>query len=104
MNRAITWAITITCAGLPALIQAQDSPPKFEIAGIQTSAKTSNPFVRTSPLRAGRYEIKTATMVDLIHLAYGFDADKILGGPNWLEMDRFDVRAKVPPDTTAETL
>ena len=35
-------------------------------------------------------------MVDLIRMAYGFDADKIPGGPNWLEMDRFDVIAKLP--------
>ena len=41
-------------------------------------------------------------MVDLIRIAYGFDPDKILGGPNWLEMDRFDVIAKVPPDSTPE--
>src|SRR5262245_59506577 len=44
-------------------------------------------------------------MVDLIRIAYGFDADKILGGPNWLEYDRFDVIAKTPPKTPdAETL
>jgi hypothetical protein len=28
---------------------------------------------------------------------------QILGGPNWLEMDRFDVIAKVPADSTPET-
>jgi uncharacterized protein (TIGR03435 family) len=42
-------------------------------------------------------------MVDLIRIAYGFDSDKILGGPSWLEMDRFDVIAKLPPDSTPET-
>ncbi len=35
-------------------------------------------------------------MVDLVRTAYGVEADKVLGGPNWLEMDRFDVIAKVP--------
>ena len=28
---------------------------------------------------------------------------KSLGGPNWIEMDRFDVIAKLPPDSTPET-
>lgn len=41
-------------------------------------------------------------MIDLISTAYGFDADKILGGPGWLEMDRFDVIAKVPTGTKTE--
>jgi len=48
-------------------------------------------------------KLKNATMVDLVRIAYGFDTDKVLGGPSWLEMDRFDVVAKVPEDSTAET-
>ena len=60
-------------------------------------------FLRTSPPRAGRYEIHSATMVDLIRIAWGYDADKILSGPNWLEMNRYDVIAKVPADATLET-
>jgi uncharacterized protein (TIGR03435 family) len=74
-----------------------------QIADIHVSAKSTNPFPRTGPVRGGRYEIKTASMVDLIRIAYGFPADKILGGPSWLEMDRFDVIAKVPPDSTPDT-
>ncbi len=62
-----------------------------------------NQYMRTGAVRGGRYEVKTATMVDLIRLAYGYDNDKILGGPNWLEMDRFDVIAKVPPRSNPET-
>ena len=44
------------------------------------------------------------TLVDLIRIAYGYDSDKILGGPNWLEMDRFDIAAKVPEGSNPETL
>ncbi len=79
------------------------SPEKFEIADVHVSAKIANPFVRTGPARGGRYEVKYATMVDLIRIAYGYDSDKVLGGPNWLEMDRFDVIGKVPPDSTPDT-
>src|ERR1700741_4265260 len=97
------------CAGLAALLanaafgQSSDAAPKFEIADVHASARTRNAFVRTGPVRNGRYEIKTATMVDLVRIAYGFDADKVLGGQNWLDLDRFDVIAKVPADSTAET-
>src|SRR5262249_34228341 len=60
--------------------------------------------MRTSPPRNGRYEIKNATMLDLVRTAYGFNPDTILGGPNWLELDRFDVIAKVAEgaDTDAQ--
>jgi uncharacterized protein (TIGR03435 family) len=50
-----------------------------------------------------RYELQFATMVDLIHIAYGVDPDRVLGGPSWLEMDRFDVIAKPPAHSTAES-
>jgi uncharacterized protein (TIGR03435 family) len=42
-------------------------------------------------------------MVDLIGAAYNVDGDKVLGGPSWLELDRFNVYAKVPPATSADT-
>jgi uncharacterized protein (TIGR03435 family) len=83
--------------------QSSEAPPRFEIADVHVSAKTPNPFPRSGPARGGRYEIKTATMVDLIRVAYGFDPDKVLGGPSWLEMNRYDVVAKVPADSTTES-
>jgi uncharacterized protein (TIGR03435 family) len=60
-------------------------------------------------MSGGRYELRTATMVDLIRVAYGVDAANVAGGPAWLDTDRFDVIAKVPAriqqqDATPETL
>ena len=43
-----------------------------------------------------------ATMVDLIGFAYGMESDKILGGPHWLDWDRFDVSGKVPATAKRE--
>lgn len=103
MKRATLGTVVITCTGWLALGQSADAPPLFEAADVHVSTKIQNPFVRTGPVRGGRYEVKYATLVDLIHLAYGFDNDKILGGPRWLEMDRFDVVGKVPPDSTPDT-
>jgi uncharacterized protein (TIGR03435 family) len=85
-----------------AFWQGSETPAKFDIADVHLSPKVQNPFPRVSPARGGRYEVKNASMVDLIHFAYNYDADKILGGPSWLELDRFDVIAKVPPDTAPE--
>ena len=43
-------------------------------------------------------------MLDLIKTAYGVDADTVLGGPAWLETDRFDVTAKAPAAASPETI
>lgn len=104
MERAIIWIILMNCPGWLAFSQSPDPLPKFEIADVHLSAKIVNPFVRTGPARGGRYEVRYATMVDLIRIAYEFSPDKVLGGPSWLEMDRFDVIAKVPADSTPEII
>ncbi len=73
---------------------------RFEIADVHVTPKAlANTFMEANPPRNGRYEFHSAAMIDLIELAYGFDFDRILGGPSWLEMDRFEVIAKVPPGT-----
>jgi uncharacterized protein (TIGR03435 family) len=42
-------------------------------------------------------------MLDLIRIAWSVDADKVIGGPNWLEKDRFDVVANTAPSTSQDT-
>jgi uncharacterized protein (TIGR03435 family) len=83
--------------------QSTESKPAFEAADVHTSAPTRNPYLRNFGLRNGRYELRYATMVDLIKTAWDIEAEKVLGGPNWLEYDTFDVVAKVPSGTTPET-
>jgi uncharacterized protein (TIGR03435 family) len=78
--------------------------PTFGIADVHASAPAANSLMRGGVVRSGIYRIQTATMADLIGAAYNVDADKVLGGPSWLELDRFDVYAKVPPSTSADTV
>ena len=101
--KAIAGITLFMCAGSLAYGQSAESSPKFEAAQVRVAAKTRNAYLRTGEVHNGRYQIKTATLVDLIQQAYDYKPDKIVGGPSWIEMDRFDVTAKVPPDTTPET-
>jgi uncharacterized protein (TIGR03435 family) len=41
-------------------------------------------------------------MVDLIRVAWNVSANNVTGGPAWLDTDRFDVIAKVPPMTSQD--
>jgi len=84
--------------------QSTDKPPAFDAADVHVSAKSPNANQSGGFLRGGRYEIRKGTMVDLVRLAYGMDADKVLGGPAWLETDRFDIIAKAPPSTPPDTV
>ena len=82
----------------------QSTPtPAFDAADVHVSAKAPNAYMTTG-FRGGRYEVRKATMLDLIRAAYGVDSYKIAGGPGWLEIDRFDVFAKAPVNATPEVL
>jgi uncharacterized protein (TIGR03435 family) len=95
MGFAIAWGIL----SLLAFGQSAD-PPQFVAADVHVAAKTPNQNQnRSVSTRGDRYEVKNATMVDLITMAYNSNPIKVLGGPSWLEMDRFDVIAKQPPQT-----
>jgi uncharacterized protein (TIGR03435 family) len=100
MRRILAGAFTMAVWSFGAT--AQDKPA-FEAADVHVSPQTRFPFMRDPAIRRGRYEIRFATMVDLIRTAYSTDAERVLGGPNWLENDTFDVIAKAPAGTTTET-
>jgi len=76
--------------------QTADTRPKFAAADARAAEISSVPSYRIIPVHDGRYEIKGATMLDMVRLAYGFDQDKIMGGPSWLEMSRYDIIGKLP--------
>ena len=56
------------------------------------------------PVQAGRYEIRKATILDLITIAYGVGRDAVVGGPKGLDWNRFEIVAKVPPSTRPENV
>ncbi len=95
-------AVALFAAGVA--VAQSPATPAFDIADVHLSVHAANPNMQGGVLRAGRYEVRQATMVDLIRTAYGVDADKVLGGPSWLESDRFDVIAKAPPSATQDTV
>jgi len=80
------------------------TPPTFELADVHSSPHSNQPFFRGNQLFGDRYTIHQATMVDLIANAYNLDAAAVLGGPAWLELDRFDISARAPRGTSPDDL
>ena len=89
---------------LCGLAFAQEKPVVFDSADVHVSAPSMNPTFRGGALRGGRFDVRTATMTDLISYAYELDQTYVIGGPSWLDWDRFDVLAKAPVGTTSPDL
>jgi uncharacterized protein (TIGR03435 family) len=79
------------------------SPTEFDRVSIRVSDANTIPQMRT--VRSGdRYELRNATVVDLIATAWGINADSVVGGPEWLDTSRFDVVTRVPALSSPEQL
>jgi uncharacterized protein (TIGR03435 family) len=109
MKIAALAALVICASQLPAQQApkpANDKPsearPSFEIADVHMVHPRGRQIGQSVGIHGDRYSMNDVTVFDLIRTAYGFLPDKIYGGPAWLEMTRYDITAKVPPDTNAD--
>ena len=61
--------------------------PSFEVADVHVRPYSTTTVLNMSGgiLRGGRYDLRKATMLNLIETAYGVSPDTVLGGPNWLD-------------------
>lgn len=88
--------------------QAPQATQKFDAADIAVRSHhgvTGQPGLTGGVLRGGRYDLRNGSMVDLIARAYNIsDQALIVGGPSWLEYDRFDIAAKAPQGTSEQNL
>jgi uncharacterized protein (TIGR03435 family) len=79
---------------------AAQRKPTFDAADVHTSPRSTELSMRSVLRKGGRYELHNATMLDLIRTAYEVNEDNVVGGPSWLELDRFDVIATIPSNTS----
>src|SRR5579884_661072 len=99
--RAITCLVSMLLLSVSVFAQSGEKPA-FEVADVHVTRGGIFPQMSGGILRGTRYEIRNASMVDLIKTAFDVDDEKVVGGPAWLESDRFDVIAKTPAGTTPE--
>jgi len=100
---SLSFAVVLSCS---LFGQTPEKPQTFELADVHASppsgiAQLAQMSGGAAP-RNGRFEIRNATMLDLVRTAYSVEPEKVVGGPNWLASDRFDVIAKAPNGTTQE--
>ena len=74
----------------------------FDVADVHSSYHRYGGYVYGGDLVGDKYILRQATLLDLMGNAYAVGRDHILGGPLWLEADRFDVIARAPAGTSKE--
>ena len=90
-------AVASVLRPLPLRAQARSADPAFEVASVKVN--TSGDWRKSiGPAPGGRFLATNNTLKDLIPFAYGLPQAtagiRIVGGPSWIDSDRFDVVAK----------
>lgn len=101
-GRAFAAIVLASCAvvGSHARAQSAAKPLAFDVASIKRN-KSGNPVGRLQVQTGGRLLINNVSPNTIIATAYGTaDAalwdSQIVGGPDWLKTDRFDVEVRPP--------
>jgi uncharacterized protein (TIGR03435 family) len=91
------------CLAFIAFAQDAAPPKTFDAADVRVSPPGSLQ-IRGAISASGRLELRGQTMLQLITFAWDLDAEKVAGGPPWLNVDRFDITAKSSNLTSKEAL
>lgn len=79
----------------------------FEVASVKRSAQQNTSGMILSrpgePDPPGRISWSSVSLKSLVEMAYHVDMDQV-GGPQWIEDERYEVIAKMPPETTRDQL
>lgn len=101
-------AVALILASVLAPARAQEPRPlAFEVTSVKVN--TSGDWRRSiGPSPGGRFIATNQTLRDLIPFAYGLPQTsagfRVLGGPKWIDEDRFDITAKVDGSWTPQQM
>jgi uncharacterized protein (TIGR03435 family) len=84
---------------LSASIDAQ-TPRAFDAASVKRNTTNGAGLPPIVLVQSGRLRAPFSTLRDLVQAAYGVEPNQIVGGPGWLDSDRFEVTATLPPGAT----
>ena len=99
---SILWAmgnaakLFLVLVVVPALgVAATAQRAQFEVASVKLhTSDDQRTYMVAQP--GGRFVAGNITLRFLIRSAFQLQGDQIVGGPNWLDTDRFDIDARAP--------
>jgi uncharacterized protein (TIGR03435 family) len=104
MRRSLVSAGLTAFASLAAFGQTAAAPPAFEVASIKpTAPSTDGRVMRRVGGDPGLVDYTNVTLKIVLARAYGVK-DYQISGPDWLDTEGFDIKAKVPDGVPKEQI
>jgi uncharacterized protein (TIGR03435 family) len=100
MKRLILMAAAYAVFAIPAFLRvpsldAQTTNPTFEVASVRPN-KTGDGRIMFGLQPGGRFNATNVPLRLLLRQAFNVQESQIIGGPDWIGSDRFDIVAKAP--------
>jgi uncharacterized protein (TIGR03435 family) len=97
--KSLLWTI-VAAVSFASALQSSPQRSAFEVASIKPSDPANSRFV-IGIQPGGRLVVNGATLQALIAYAYAVRNFQIIGGPNWMTTDRWDIEARAEEGTVA---
>jgi uncharacterized protein (TIGR03435 family) len=91
---------TAAAAGLHA--QSSDTRQTFDVASIKREMAVVSGI--TFSARSGTLTVRNNPLTNVIGNGYGVRRYQVIGGPDWISSDRYDIQAKAAGDATREQM
>src|SRR5262245_50671441 len=103
VRRILMAAFAAAAVAMPSAQQggappAGDKTLKFEVASIKPN-RSGDGRIMIGMQPGGRFTATNVTVIQLIRNAYGLQAFQIVGGPDWLTTEHYDIAAKAEDGT-----
>jgi bla regulator protein blaR1 len=101
VTRWMYFAVIVATATTASNAQEQTTAPpapapetelKFEVTSVKKSGPPGQGIIPFR-LQGGRFSVGQMTVTSLVTLAYGIQRFQLVGGPSWMNTDRFDINA-----------
>lgn len=106
-SRLVTCAVALVFAlattGLHAQAPPGDARPSFEAASIRQNV-SSETLASIRALPGGRVTVTNLSLRGILRTAYTLPDFQIVGGPDWVDRDRWDIVAKADGDLTPQQM
>src|SRR5579863_1446519 len=103
MKALLAGSAYLAMASGLAFAQPPQPGPAFNAASVKPAAHSVRNFLGGPGTRNPEQISYTyASLQELLLRAYGLDDPKSISGPSWLDAQRYDITAKLPPGTTKE--
>src|SRR5688572_1794779 len=86
--------LTLSLTVVAVLLAFQAGPPVFEVASVKPFTDSVLIMSGITTISKGRVTAKAMTLKELVASIYRVRGQAVIGGPEWVESERYDIEAR----------